>query len=311
MQASLSNRQNSLPSDILPPPFPTDIEMTHAVVEEFREIIYGYYGLHGRSFPWRTTSDPYKILLSELMLQQTQVSRVLPKYQAFLEYWPTLSDLSKGSLTDILSLWRGLGYNRRALALKKIADISVERYEGTLPESQKELLSLPMVGPATSAALLAFAYGKPSLYLETNIRRVLIYFFYHERERVHDKDLYTLLDLVLDRENPKEWYYAFMDYGVYLKELVPNPNRRSAHYTRQTKFENSNRQIRGELLTIFTERGAVSRDDILRILTFSSDRIDTCLDALVKEGFIVIDSPKGRDDMGGFAAEESPVYKIT
>jgi A/G-specific adenine glycosylase len=289
--------------DQLPQPFPEGIAVTGELVDSFREIIYSHYSVSGRSFPWRETSDPYHILLSEMMLQQTQTFRALPKYEEFLQRWPTLEALSRASLTDVLSCWKGLGYNRRALALKKIAEISTRTYGGSLPVDQKELRALPMVGPATSAALLAFAHGIPSLYLETNIRRVLIYFFYHEVEQVHDRDLYVLLETLLDRRDPRNWYYALMDYGVYLRTLVPNPNRRSAHYTRQAKFENSNRQIRGELLTVFTERGASTVEELHASLKFDASRIDSCVEALVKEGFIFCEAES--------AAEQSPRYRIS
>ncbi len=289
--------------DQLPQPFPEGIAVTGEVVDSFREIIYSHYRVSGRSFPWRETSDPYHILLSEMMLQQTQTARALPKYEEFLRRWPTLEALSRASLTDVLSCWKGLGYNRRALALKKIAEISTRTYAGTLPVDQKELKALPMVGPATSAALLAFAHGIPSLYLETNIRRVLIYFFYHGVDQVHDRELYVLLETLLDRRDPRNWYYALMDYGVYLKTMVPNPNRRSAHYTRQAKFENSNRQIRGELLTVFTERGASTVEELYASLKFDASRIDSCVEALVKEGFIFCEAES--------AAEQSPRYRIS
>ncbi len=286
--------------DLLPHPYPVGIEVTEAVVSSFQDCIYRYYHDFGRSFPWRETNDPYRILLSEVMLQQTQTDRVLPKYKEFLKYWPSLSVLHAAPLVDVLACWKGLGYNRRVLALKRIAEISVVKYGGTLPNDQKALMKLPMVGPATSAALLAFAFDTPSLYLETNIRRVLLYFFFHEVEQVHDKELYLLLDLLLDRKDPKCWYYALMDYGVYLKGIVKNPNRRSAHYTRGERFENSNRQIRGELLTLFTEHGAAAREDICQMLQFSPERIDTCIEALIHEGFIV----------GEEVAETSLVYRI-
>ncbi len=288
-------------SDLLPPPFSLCCEQDPQVISTFQRIIYDYYEDHERSFPWRESCDPYHILLSEMMLQQTQTHRVLPFYEKFLSAWPTFTDLSKASLTDILSRWKGLGYNRRALALKKISEVSVEKYGGTLPDDQRLLMELPMIGPATSAAILAFAYRKPSLYLETNIRRVLLYFFFDGVEGVKDKQLYELLERILDQKDPKNWYYAFMDYGVFLKSKVPNPNRRSAHYTKQGKFENSNRQIRGELLTIFTQQGAVTLETIENALSFPGERIKCCIDALEREGFITVDDS---------LAETAPIYRI-
>lgn len=260
---------------------------TADTVAEFQALIHAYYGEHARSFPWRETCDPYHILLSEMMLQQTQTSRVLEKYGQFLCSYPTLEALSRASLTDILTLWKGLGYNRRALALHRIARIAVDEYEGTLPRGQKELLSLPMVGPATSAALLAFAYGEPSLYLETNIRRVLLYYFFSGMTDVHDREVYLVLEAVLDQKDVRCWYYALMDYGVYLKGRVENPNKRSKHYALQSPFENSNRQIRSELLTILTFSGSKSLEELEASLSFETQRVQKALYGLVKDGLVM------------------------
>jgi len=271
-------------------------------IELFREIILNYYKIYGRSFSWRETSDPYHILLSELMLQQTQTERAAPKYAAFIERWPDFNALSEAPFSEILILWKGLGYNRRAMALKQIALIAVRQYGGTLPRIYDELLKLPMVGPATASAVLAFSYNQPALYLETNIRRVLLHFFYQNEEKVHDRELYKLLEAVQVREDPKSWYYALMDYGVLLKKMVKNPNRRSAHYTKQPAFENSNRQIRGQILTVFTEKGLVSKKELYSFLNFPQENINKCLSALQKEGFVV--------PLESEAAEPEMVYRI-
>ncbi|NQT59483.1 MAG: hypothetical protein HQ557_10935 [Bacteroidetes bacterium] len=271
-------------------------------IELFREIILKYYQNYGRSFSWRETSDPYHILLSELMLQQTQTERAAPKYAAFIERWPDFRALSEAPFSEILILWKGLGYNRRAMALKQISLTAMQQYEGMLPKTYDELLKLPMIGPATASAVMAFSYNEPALYLETNIRRVLLHFFYQNEEKVHDRELYKVLDAVQVREDPKSWYYALMDYGVLLKKTVKNPNRRSAHYTKQPAFENSNRQIRGQILTVFTEKGLVSKKELYSFLKFSQKKIDNCLSALQKEGFVI---PLEHE-----AAEQEMVYRI-
>jgi A/G-specific adenine glycosylase len=271
-------------------------------IELFREIILNYYYNNGRSFSWRETSDPYHILLSELMLQQTQTERAAPKYAAFLERWPDFNALSEAPFSEILILWKGLGYNRRAMALKQIALTAVGQYGGTLPHTYDELITLPMVGPATAAAILAFSFNKSALYLETNIRRVLLHFFFQNEEKVHDRELYKMLEAVQVCEDPKNWYYALMDYGVLLKKMVKNPNRRSAHYTKQTAFENSNRQIRGQILTVFTEKGLVSKKELYSFLNFPKENINKCLSALQKEGFVI--------PLENETAEPEMVYKI-
>jgi A/G-specific adenine glycosylase len=256
------------------------------ILSQFSAHILSFHQHNGRPFPWRQTNDPYKILLSELMLQQTQTERVLPKYQEFISVWPDFSSMASSSLLEVLSRWKGLGYNRRALALRNIASMT-EQYGWTLPNDYGELLKFPMIGPSTAAAILAFSYATPAIYLETNIRRVLIHQFYPEQEKVLDKDLRVILsELMPLQKDPKTWYYALMDYGVFLKKLLVNPNRRSAHYNKQGKFEDSNRQIRGMLLLYFTEKGAMRKEQLYASLPFEHDRIDECLQALCKEGFI-------------------------
>jgi A/G-specific adenine glycosylase len=253
----------------------------------FRSSILDFYAHHGRQFAWRETSDPYRILLSEVMLQQTQTSRVEPKYELFLSLWPDFSSLAKAPLDELLFHWKGLGYNRRALNLRKSAALT-EQWGWTIPPDEMAIASLPGVGKATTAALLAFSYQKRSLYLETNIRRVLLTCFFSEEEQVKDKELEKLLALlVADIEDVKSWYYALMDYGVLLKALLPNANTRSAHYTKQSVFENSNRQIRGQLIHLLADTGAKDSQQIVSILSrFEQERILSCLADLQKEGFV-------------------------
>jgi A/G-specific adenine glycosylase len=253
----------------------------------FRSSILDFYAHHGRQFAWRETSDPYRILLSEVMLQQTQTSRVEPKYELFLSLWPDFSSLAKAPLDELLFHWKGLGYNRRALNLRKSA-LLTEQWGWTIPPDEMAIASLPGVGKATTAALLAFSYQKRSLYLETNIRRVLLTCFFSEEEQVKDKELEKLLALlVADIEDVKSWYYALMDYGVLLKALLPNANTRSAHYTKQSVFENSNRQIRGQLIHLLADTGAKDSQQIVSILSrFEQERILSCLADLQKEGFV-------------------------
>lgn len=255
-------------------------------VARLSDFVWSLYRREGRSFPWRETDDPYRILLSELMLQQTQTERVLPKYEQFLSLWPDFEAMASSSLLEVLSAWKGLGYNRRALALRTIAQKSVA-YGWTLPNDYQALLEFPMIGPATAAAVMAFSHHEKSIYLETNIRRVLIHQFHPNEQHVGDiqlkQELAQLLDLQTDY---KHWYYALMDYGVMLKKQVVNPNRRSAHYSRQSKFEDSNRQIRGMLLLVFTEQGPQDFEGLCRQLPFDRERIGACLSALEAEGFI-------------------------
>jgi A/G-specific adenine glycosylase len=256
-------------------------------VNTFREYIYSYYGDHGRDFPWRDTFDPYEILVSEIMLQQTQTQRVLGKYRRFLNLWPDFYSLSNASLADVYREWSGLGYNRRAKALRDIARIVVNELNGELPNDPEALTALPMIGNATAAAICAFAFGTPAVYLETNIRRVYIYFFFEGRSDVHDREILPLASVALDAGDPRQWYYALMDYGVYLKSRLPNPNRRSVHYARQSPFDGSDRQIRGGILKRLAELNGAPVEELAQELPFDNVRIEKCLNDLEKEGFLV------------------------
>ncbi len=253
----------------------------------FKTLILAFYAEHGRPFVWRETSDPYRILVSEVMLQQTQTGRVLPKYEAFLLRWPSFSSLAEASTEELLSVWKGLGYNRRALNLRRSARMT-EEWGWTIPNDRTLIDSLPGVGKATSAALRSFCFGEKSVYLETNIRRVLLTCFYPDEEEVKDKELELLLEkLSMIVEDMKSWYYALMDYGVLLKALFPNANKRSAHYTKQSKFENSNRQIRGLLIHLLTDTGSKPLSTIYDLLpSFEDERIRASLGQLEKEGFV-------------------------
>ena len=254
--------------------------------QSFAAFVLDFYDRYGRKFPWRETDDVYRVLLSEMMLQQTQTGRVLEKYQEFLTLWPTLEDLAQAPFDQLLDHWRGLGYNRRALNLKRCAQAS-EAYGYTLPCDEKALLARPGIGPSTAAAIIAFSYHKPVIYLETNIRRVLLFAFHPEEEAVEDRilrdDLKRLLPLAGDG---KRWYYALMDYGVLLKHLVPNPNARSKGYHRQSRFEGSNRQVRGMLVHALSESGARDIQALYGMLPFEPERIDKALSDLVRDGLV-------------------------
>lgn len=218
--------------------------------KEFQNMIWAHYRAHKREFPWRETYDPYAILVSEIMLQQTQPERVIPKYRDFLNEFPDFESLAKTSLTRVLSLWSGLGYNRRAKYLHTTAQIVASKYNGQLTEAALEREKLPGIGKYTAAAVAAFAFNKKVVFIETNIRRVFIYHFFPNEEKVADKDIIPLIEKTLPKSEIREWYYALMDYGAMLGKTVSNPNRRSKHYGVQSKFEGSRRQLRGKLIRL-------------------------------------------------------------
>ena len=255
-------------------------------LREFRTIIRGYYRKQGRDFPWRRTDNPYHILVSEIMLQQTQTGRVLEKYERFLSEFPDFSVLARAPLQRVLSIWQGLGYNRRAIALSSTARQVVAEFDGALPSSEDVLLKLPGIGKATASAIAAFAFNRPSVLIETNIRRVFIHFFFGDRETVADAEILPLIAKTLDKSAPRRWYYALMDYGAILKKGVRNPNRKSVHYRKQTRFEGSHRQVRGMVLKeiIAAHRGTASA--LAKELDQPPEKIREVLSELQKEGFI-------------------------
>jgi A/G-specific adenine glycosylase len=174
-------------------------------MKSFRRTVYDHYRKHYRPMPWRDTRDPYRILVSEIMLQQTQVSRVLEKYKEFIRRFPTMRRLGRAPLADVLAAWQGLGYNRRALALKRLAAEVAARYGGHLPADREALESLPGIGEATAGAIMAYAFNEPAVYIETNIRTVYIHHFFKDRAGVRDEELVPYIEKTLDRENPREW----------------------------------------------------------------------------------------------------------
>jgi A/G-specific adenine glycosylase len=220
------------------------------------------------------------------MLQQTQVERVREKYRTFISAFPNFSSLSQAPLHDVLSIWQGLGYNRRAIALKQIAQEVMTKYKGVLPSSVDLLMQLPGIGKATASAIASFAFNQPTVFLETNIRRVFIHFFFRDRANVHDAELLLLVEKSLDQSDPRRWDYALMDYGAMLKKEVVNPNRRSLHYQRQAPFEGSHRQLRGLILRTILQSPGITESALIKKLKKEPEEIKDALEQLQKEGFI-------------------------
>ena len=214
-----------------------------------------------RDLPWRRTYDPYAIWISEVMLQQTQVSRVDGRWQRWLERFPTVDALAAAAPSDVLEEWQGLGYNRRALSVHRAAQ-AISEAGGVFPQDPKELVKLPGIGPATAAGIRAFAFNLHGVYLETNVRTVFLHELYPQAEGVPDSELVPLVELtcpasvagaadaVATELTPRSWYYALLDYGAYLKKTIPNPSRRSKSHVKQSRFEGSHRQKRAELLRV-------------------------------------------------------------
>lgn len=257
--------------------------------ESFLQTVREYYAAHGRhDLPWRVPEadgsfDPYRILVSELMLQQTQVPRVMPKFREFILRYPTFHALADAPLGDVLIAWQGLGYNRRAKFLWQASRIIVGEHGGVLPRDQVALEKLPGIGHNTAGAILAYAYNLPTVFIETNIRTVYIHHFFKDRLGVGDAEILPLVEATLDQANPREFYWQLMDYGTFLKQTVGNLSRASKSYAKQSRFHGSLRQLRGKALRQLVH-GWQSREVLLQAL--ADERAEDVLAALLNEGMI-------------------------
>lgn len=248
-----------------------------------------------RDLPWRNLDDAYAVLVSEVMLQQTQVARVGKHWSRFMGMFPTVDALAAASTADVLAQWQGLGYNRRALALKRAAETCSAEHGGQLPDTAEELQALPGIGPATAAGVMAFAYNRPGVYLETNVRTVFLHELFPDREKVSDRELWPLVADTCPADDARAWYYALLDYGAHLKSVVANPSRRSAHHTRQSTFEGSRRQKRAELVRVVLAEPGIDEDELSRRLNefehaAGRDSVDiatftSIVEDLISEGF--------------------------
>ena len=243
-------------------PEPSQRAISDQRIVAFRATVLERGGELYRDLPWRRTRDPYEIWISEVMLQQTQTTRVDGRWQRWLERFPTIGALAASSPADVLEEWQGLGYNRRALALLRAAR-EVAEAGGAMPEGERELTALPGIGPATAAGIRAFAFD---LHLETNVRTVFLHELFPGEEGVSDRTIAPLVGLTCPADasdpddDPRTWYYALLDYGAYLKRTVPNPSRRSSSHVRQSRFEGSHRQKRAALLRVLLAHGSSGAD---------------------------------------------------
>lgn len=255
-------------------------------IEHFKSTIWAFYKAHGRSFEWRHVADPYQIVISEIMLQQTQTHRVAQKMPAFVQQFPTFQALADAPLRDVLVAWQGLGYNRRGKYVHDVAQKVMTEFNGRLPNDPDLLVQLPGIGPNTAASICAFAFNTPTVFIETNIRAVFIHFFFKGMTAVKDAEILPLVKATVDPEKPRDWYYALMDYGVMLKKTMPNPSRKSAHHTKQSKFEGSDRQIRGMILKLLTSFATLPFEQFAHFIDREPERIVNALEQLTSEGLI-------------------------
>ncbi len=264
--------------------------MDAATIKAFQYTVMEYYRLHGRSLAWRSkepddTHYAYKVLVSEIMLQQTQVSRVEPKFRDFLDSFPDIHDLASASRADVLRLWSGLGYNRRAIYLQEAS-----RYleQVTQPWTIDQLITCTGIGYNTAAAICVYAYNQPHVFIETNVRTVYIHHFFQEQDVVDDKEISPIIEQTMDVTNPREFYWALMDYGSWLKARGNQSLRRSRQYSRQSVFQGSRRQLRGQIIRLLTKNGSLTVTEVEEII--NDDRLHTVIDNLKRDELITVRS---------------------
>ncbi len=252
--------------------------------DEFRALLVDKAHELYRSMPWRDDTRPYYVLVSELMLQQTQVDRVIPKFIAFITAFPDEQVLARASLAEVLVLWQGLGYNRRAKFLHDAARQVVEW--GGFPTEPHDLQRLPGVGPNTAGAICAYAFNQPALFVETNVRSVYLHHYFADSDVVDDTQIKEVLARTIDTEHPREFYWALMDYGSTLKRQGVGGIRRSKHYKKQSALKGSVREIRGQIIATLSE-GAMTRVALKQAVVYD-ERFEKALDGLARDGLIVI-----------------------
>ncbi|MDA3881729.1 MAG: hypothetical protein PF481_00420 [Bacteroidales bacterium] len=254
-------------------------DFQHTVLQKGQELF--------RHMPWRDDTNPYYILLSELMLQQTQVFRVVPKFQEFITAFPTISDLAQASFEEILSLWSGLGYNRRARFLHNSARLVDSEYNGIIPKTYEQLITLPGIGPNTAGAILVYAHNQAVPFIETNIRTVFIYTFFPDtQDKIKEHSLSELVEQTLYTDNPRVWYWSLMDYGVYIKKTIKNYNAFSDKHTIQSKFEGSFRQKRAQIVRMLLQESGLKEDAIAKKMNQSGRLCSEIIASLVKDGLV-------------------------
>ncbi|NHI93999.1 MAG: Fe-S cluster assembly protein HesB [Candidatus Lokiarchaeota archaeon] len=257
--------------------------MNQLKIKAFQEKIFAWWERHKRSFPWRKTNNPYKILVSEFMLQQTQTTRVKEIYRAFLRIFPTIESLAKSKPSEVLRFWsqNRLGYNRRALWLHEAANQIVKNEN--FPKTIKELRDLKGIGPYASRSILIFAFNSNIATVDTNIRRILIAEGF-AREETSDKDLLEIATQLLPKDRSRDWHNALMDYGaIKLTSIKTGIKPRS----KQSKFKGSNRQFRGKVVEYLTKINVAEKEKIIRACKIPKDKIEQVLNSLIKDGLVI------------------------
>lgn len=251
--------------------------------EEFKKLLLEKGDELYRLMPWREDTRPYYVLVSELMLQQTQVVRVMPKFETFIARFPDVSTLADAGLDEVLRFWQGLGYNRRAKFLHEAAKMTRDDFFGIFPSTETELLKLPGVGKNTAGAILAYAFNQPALFIETNVRTVYLHHFFAEQTGISDRQILEKLVETIDRDEPRRFYQSIMDYGTYLKSNGVKNISASKHYRKQAPLRGSIREVRGLIIKMLGEKPYLLGD--LRS-GIDDERFTAALDGLLSDGLI-------------------------
>jgi A/G-specific adenine glycosylase len=294
--------------------------IAHILIEWFRR--------HGRNLPWRHTRDPYRILVAELMLQQTQVERVIPKYHAFLALFPTVADLANAPTSAVITAWQGLGYNRRAVYLQRTAHAVQHQYAGEFPRSVAELRALPGIGPYTAGAIACFAFEQDVGFLDTNIRRVIVRLHHDPTTETNERDLWQLAEQLVPQEQGWWWNQAIMELGAlictaqrpkcvqcplrghchdYQARLVADeqllatptpPHKRVAERKKSEPFLGSNRYIRGRIIDALRAQAPQTPEQLCAHIQQSypaldQQRLEHLLHGLMADGLIHSDEVHG------------------
>jgi A/G-specific adenine glycosylase len=249
-------------------------------INRFQERVLNWYEENSRDLPWRQNPSPYAVLVSEVMLQQTQVSRVVPKFHQFMEAFPTIKDLAEADQKHLLQVWSGLGYNRRALWLQEAARQIVQL--GEFPDTADALRKLKGIGPYTSRSILIFAFNADVAAVDTNIRRVMIASGFADEEMT-DCELQDIADALLVRGRSRDWHNALMDYGSMVQT---SHTTGIAPRSSQPKFCGSTRQVRGAVVRLLTGCESLTLADIESEIGCERDLLKSVLDKLASEGFI-------------------------
>lgn len=254
-------------------------------IEEFRELVWSEASSRYRDMPWRDEPSFYHVLVSEVMLQQTQVSRALVKFAEFMNTFPTIEALASASLADVLRVWTGLGYNRRAKFLWQAAQQVVSDGQ---PKTAKDLERLSGVGKNTAGAIMNYVYAIPTPFVETNIRTVYLHHFFADSFEVSDKELLALVESTMDTEQPRQWFWALMDYGSYLKSTGGARLNQSKHYKKQPPLKGSVREVRGQIIRELAKRALP--EVALREAVNADERFEAALSGLTRDGLVQIAS---------------------